>query len=86
MGMVYLLIAISAVIINICLIVWIYGIHENGKIQKELLLSQNDKIDSQSNILLAQLGLLAGIAEKSGMPVDDINELVKDYGVEYDAS
>lgn len=65
------------VAINICMIVWLYELRTNSITQTELLVNQN-------KITTAQLHLLAGIADKLGMPVNDINEVVSDFGVEYE--
>ena len=54
-----------------------------------VLLSKNaeksiELAEYQQKVLTAQLHLLAGIADKSGVPVADINEVVTEFGVEYE--
>jgi hypothetical protein len=54
-----------------------------------VLLSKNaeksiELAEYQQKVLTAQLHLLAGIADKSGVPVADINEFVTEFGVEYE--
>ena len=75
---------LGGAILNICLIVWFYELRQNSKIQTELLTIQNEMLGQQNKINTAQLHLLAGIADKSGMPVNDINEVVMDFGIEYE--
>src|SRR5665213_1076284 len=45
---------------------------------------QTALLEQQNNINTAQLQLLAGMADKLGMPVNDINEVVTEFGIEYE--
>lgn len=81
MDMIYWILIIAAAILNICMIVWLYEIRQSSKAQVELLKFQNEE---KKIMLLAQIELLAGIAYKLGMPVEDINEAVSEFEIEYE--
>ena len=63
MDTIYWIIIIAAAILNICMIVWLYEIRQSSKEQVELLKSQNEE---EKAMLLAQIELLASIADKLG--------------------
>ncbi len=66
------------------MLLWIYQIRKNTIVNTEQLQALNEKINNQNNIQLAQLGLLAGIADKLGVQASDINEIVSPFGIEYE--
>jgi len=82
-GMFWIIIIVAAVL-NICMIVWFYELKENSKTQTKLLNEQNALLEQQNKINTAQLHLLAGLADKTGVPVNDINEVVTEFGIEYE--
>lgn len=65
MDAIYWIIIIAAAILNICMIIWLYEICQNSKKQVELFGSQ---IEEQRTMQLAQIELLASIADKLGSP------------------
>ncbi len=73
MDMIYWILIIAAAILIICMIVWLYEIRQSSKAQVELLKFQNEE---KKIMLLAQIELLAGIADKLGVPANEINEVV----------
>ncbi len=74
---------IIGTVINISIIVWIYEIREATKATRALATAQLEKMETREKIQLAQLALLASTADKLGVPVEDINEVVADFGLEY---
>jgi hypothetical protein len=56
----------------------------NSKAQLAIMQQQQQSSAETQKILIGQLSLIAGIAEKTGVPIADINEVVTDYGIEYD--
>ena len=80
----YLLIvlAIAIIVFLICreIVMWYWKINERIKLQKET----QALLAKQNKILEAQLNLLAGMSDKLGVPVSDINEVVNEFGIEYE--
>ena len=81
---IFWIVILGGAILNICMIVWFYELRQNSKSQTELLTFQNGLLEQQNKINTAQLHLLAGIADKSGVPVNDINDVVMEFGIEYE--
>jgi hypothetical protein len=57
---------------------------EYQKTQAVLLSKQLDTMEQHSTIMIAQLELIASIADKAGIPVKDINDVTKDFGIEFE--
>ena len=81
---IFWIIIIVAAVLNICMIVWFYELRENSKMQTKLLNDQNALLEQQNKVSTAQLHLLAGLADKTGVPVNDINDVVTEFGIEYE--
>jgi len=87
MGQTYLInvlivILVLAIIIFLLfreLFCWYWKINERIKI----LEWQNKAFEIQNKTLFAQMMLLAGIAKKSGVPIEEINHQTKQFGVEF---
>ena len=51
--------------------------------QTKILEDHTNKMEQHSIIMIAQMELIASIADKAGVPMDDINEVTKDFGVTF---
>ena len=52
--------------------------------QTEILKDHTNKMEHHSIVMIAQMELIASIAEKAGVPLNDINEVTKGFGVTFD--
>lgn len=82
---------VVAAIVSILLIVAIFDIKSYTKKQTEILDQQTKILDNQSEmleyqnkVLIAQLNLLSSIADKAGVPLKDINDVTKDFDIEFE--
>ena len=62
----------------------IFIIRDASVKQAEFLKTQQELLVHQNGILVAQLSLLASLADKAGVPVKDINEVTTDYEIEFE--
>lgn len=75
------------VIVSIVLTRWILridGIYDAlAEIQKQTKIANENRVE-QYKLSLAQLEILASIADKLGVKNEDINEVTKSYGIEFE--
>ena len=84
MEIIWIIIFICAVIGYYNLYKAIFTIRDNSIKQTEILTNQHELIVHQNGILLAQLSLLGSMADKAGVPIKDINDVTKDYEIEFE--
>ncbi len=91
MDSIYFIVLIIAAIISILLIAAIFTIKDNVskhtdilERQAKILSNLSVMIEYQNEAMTAQLHLLSSIAEKAGVPLTDINEVVKNFGIEFE--
>jgi len=82
----YLIISFIAFFIGVLITRWIFGIEkiiDNLNQQTKALFNLSEMLDYQNKVMTAQLHLISSIAEKAGVPLEDINEVTRPFDIEF---
>lgn len=78
--MIIVFIGVIGFIVGICLIAAVFTISNQSQKQTLIMQSNIVLIEELKNIMHAQLEILGSLAEKNGVPVEDINDVTEKFG------